>query len=171
MARRELDIDTNDNIHRHLFMGNICKKLVFFWKFLEVMLILPIFLWDLNLQTSCLGLSHEIEKKWEKYNLHINMSEFEFLSRNSSQTSIYWRRSKISAYRRYLQNFLSSFQKIREKKIYPSILFYRVFRKIFKNWYNLVNFLNFKMNFHTHRWVVLIFFEMLTYLIYLLYHI
>ena len=32
MARRELDIDTNDNIHRHLFMGDICKKLVYFLK-------------------------------------------------------------------------------------------------------------------------------------------
>ena len=131
--------------------GTFVKSLSIFWKFLEVVLILPMFLWDLKLPTSFLGLFHEIEKNGKKYNLHINISEFEFLSRNSSQISIYWRRSKISAYRRYSKNFLQSSQKIWGKKYTLVYYFIEFSEKFSKNWYNLVNFLNFKMNLHTHR--------------------
>ena len=133
MARRELDIDTNDNIHRHLFMGNICKKLVYFLKISRSYAHST----NISLRSEFTNvLLRTFPRNWKKngkkYNLHINMSEFEFLSRNSSQISIYWRRSKISAYRRYSQNFLPSFQKICEKKytlVYYFIEFSEKFSK------------------------------------------
>ena len=39
IARRELDIYTNDNFHRHIFRGDIVKNLPIFWEYLEFVLI------------------------------------------------------------------------------------------------------------------------------------
>ena len=140
--------------------GTFVKSLSIFWKFLEVVLILPMFLWDPKLPTSFLGLFHEIEKKWEKILLTYKyIRVWVFIQKFFPNFNL------LTTFQDFclptlFAKLTAIFSKNMRKKKYTLVYYFIEFSdKFSKNWYNLVNFLNFKMNFHTHRWVVLIFFR------------
>ena len=118
----------------------------------------------MQLPTSFLELFHE----FEKITICPSLSFYQEIFEKFPPTDVFPKFLPTYVFAEIFWNLFKKYAKKNCTLIYNFIEFFEQFSKI--KW-NLVNFLNFEMNFHTHKWVVWIFFEIVTYLIYLLNHL